>query len=849
MITSKSISSEPPENKGLDYAWLKEKGIDIIQELSGGIWTDYNEHDPGVTTLEQLCYALTELSYRAEFPLKNLLMEPGADEINQNKQALYKPEAIFPCNPVTQNDYRKLILDRISAIKNIWFLSPCKQSKSLINGLYQVLIYAPNVDECDCDGSQSVTEIKQQVIQLYSAHRNLCEDIGELIFLEEIPTEVFAKVSINSLQNANTILAQLYFQIAILLAPEVKRYSLQEALDRGASTGEVFNGPLLFNGLINDESLKKKILCIEVSEIISKMLVVEGVINVQNLKVCLTINNKIHCYQDKVDIAPENYLKLMTGLANNHCQLPIKLYCNGIEANINSIVVERELKRLYRVYRRTYNLNAEYLQTYKITGATYIDLTRYYSIQNQYPDVYGINQYGVADTESNARKAQAKQLKGYLLVFDQIMANYFSQLANARQLYSTELNLTQTYFYQYLDRYVPNIEPLLKKGGGINGYHSGLPIIIKEQDPYVKRRNRFLSFLLAMYGQQIEPIYVRSEQCVNYDLHLLKAQLGWLRHLTSGTHNRGKGFDYLGPISKKNMAGMQIKTRIQLGIEENFNRPFEQHCTELGVEIVENNEDATLGRLMNVYSEDIYDNEYTDLSQNMNEKAFVEQQISNSEDLSINGEKLSEGFIDAASRYENYQLRTRENNSEIILVCQSSKSNNNDCFFIGQYKNYQQAQKNAFELVEKIQSLYTCGHQLYLVEHLLLRFGIEGSSEDISMQPIQTESEQLGDISEQAACFNYSFSMTVVISASQSQLNDLAYREMVIEIVQQNTPAHILNSYCFLNLYQIRYFERIYWKWRHALKNNDQTLILKISRRLRRFLSEHTFNDNTVTPD
>ena len=40
---------------------LREMGIEEIQKLSGKIWTDFNLHDPGVTILEQLCYALTDL--------------------------------------------------------------------------------------------------------------------------------------------------------------------------------------------------------------------------------------------------------------------------------------------------------------------------------------------------------------------------------------------------------------------------------------------------------------------------------------------------------------------------------------------------------------------------------------------------------------------------------------------------------------------------------------------------------------------------------------------------------------------------------------------------------------------
>lgn len=40
------------------YTQLQEKALAKVQELAGELWTDYNEHDPGVTVLDILNYAL-----------------------------------------------------------------------------------------------------------------------------------------------------------------------------------------------------------------------------------------------------------------------------------------------------------------------------------------------------------------------------------------------------------------------------------------------------------------------------------------------------------------------------------------------------------------------------------------------------------------------------------------------------------------------------------------------------------------------------------------------------------------------------------------------------------------------
>ena len=52
-----TISPEEPANKGVDYPYLKDEGLKLVQQLAGDIWTDYNEHDPDVTGSNRACYA------------------------------------------------------------------------------------------------------------------------------------------------------------------------------------------------------------------------------------------------------------------------------------------------------------------------------------------------------------------------------------------------------------------------------------------------------------------------------------------------------------------------------------------------------------------------------------------------------------------------------------------------------------------------------------------------------------------------------------------------------------------------------------------------------------------------
>ena len=120
MKQSASFSGNEVESVSLDFSELREKGLEYIQKLSADVWTDYNSHDPGVTILEQLCYALTDSAYRTSLPVNDLLIPGEKLPVNANSNAFFSPSAIFSSHPVTIQDYRKMVIDRFDEIQNVW---------------------------------------------------------------------------------------------------------------------------------------------------------------------------------------------------------------------------------------------------------------------------------------------------------------------------------------------------------------------------------------------------------------------------------------------------------------------------------------------------------------------------------------------------------------------------------------------------------------------------------------------------------------------------------------------------------------------------------------------------------
>lgn len=170
------ITRKAPENKSMNYEFLRQEGIKYIQELSSKIWTDYNVHDPGITILEALCYAITDLGNRASYPIEDIIAIEDSHASDEDKiKNFYKAEQILPNAPLTLNDYRKLLMDiqievpvpgsdstELVGIKNAWLkkasdaeegfylhkadsLLSYDKDPTLSSGIDQTILYAGNL--------------------------------------------------------------------------------------------------------------------------------------------------------------------------------------------------------------------------------------------------------------------------------------------------------------------------------------------------------------------------------------------------------------------------------------------------------------------------------------------------------------------------------------------------------------------------------------------------------------------------------------------------------------------------------------------------------------------------------
>jgi hypothetical protein len=554
-----TIPRGPPAHPGLDYGALRSDALQFIENIAHASWTDFNEHDPGVTTLEQLCYALTELAYRAGSPVSELLANTDGN-IDTRRQALHVPRRILPSEPVTPNDYRKLLVDRVPGLGNAWVTPRRQPAPGDVGGLYDIALYAPAIDACGCECVEVIDPPRQQALGIFNRHRALCEDLHRVSVLRPLSATLHAVAVIDGSEPPERIVAELLYRAGSTLAPELRRRPLSALLAEGQTPSTIFDGPLLRNGFIDDAELRPKANRIRVADLVRVMAACPGVRSVNELTVRVGRTTFTASDAAGIPVPADAVLRLDTGPEGR--TPPIRLMRSGSPCRVDPARVTQELNRLWRAHRQTHPLARDYQHAFGLPRGKYRDFAQYTSVQNQYPAVYALAGNLPNDT-SSLRQAQSKQLQGYLLVFEQILADYFAQLAHARDLLSTDAGLDRSYFSQPLADIVPGAKELLIDPAGVERLR-------REHDPFTERRNRFLDLLLALYAEETSGnpsghTAEASERPVT-DTQLIQIKLGLLARIAGTTRSRGRGFDYLAAPSARNAAGLESKCRVELGM-------------------------------------------------------------------------------------------------------------------------------------------------------------------------------------------------------------------------------------------------------------------------------------------
>lgn len=589
--TSVTISNTPPESPASDFNFLRQEGTKYIRQLAGNSWTDHNIHDPGITILDQLCYAITDLSYRIDYDIKDLLARETGDAYRD----LFSPAQILTVNPVTISDIRKVVID-VEGVKNAWVekvaepepviyyhretkilsFSPDEAAEAVhLKGLYRVFI---EEDGRNRNLSGPVKDIAANVKARLNNCRNVCEDFYEITTLGIQDIIVSGNVEVGPVTDINSLAANIMFRLANFISPRIRFYTLEELIKKGKTTAEIFEGPALMHGFIDDEELSSydRKSELHVSDIIREMMDEPGVVGVNEITASAGTAQDWRLVLDR-DKAPR---------LDGNTLASLKFFRNGVRVmvdpgKVKGLLTEMEAAVFYPELNRK---DRDMI----IPPGVARNIQAYYSIQHQFPEVFGIGDAGLPGSASSHRVAQARQLKAYLLIFEQILANYFAQVTHMKDLFSFDSSLS-TYFCQSLMKSVPGAEELVTKDTA--EFDKKIALVTESPDIASQRKNRFLDHLLARFNEDIIDYslsgYEQFESPDNLPHTLARTKMNFLRNYPLVSNDRCKAFNYtVDSWDTGNISGLEKRIAVKTGIG-NYTRRFLAGKREEGFHMIE----------------------------------------------------------------------------------------------------------------------------------------------------------------------------------------------------------------------------------------------------------------------
>ncbi|WP_050478906.1 hypothetical protein [Herbaspirillum rhizosphaerae] len=831
MKTPEHIEKIVPDRDGLDFDALRKAGIAMLQELSGEKWTDYNLHDPGVTILEQLCYGITDLAYRSEFAPEDYLAGPFG-KIDFTRHALHLADDILPSQVLTASDYRKIIYDRIPEIEDVWLI---REQTAACAGLYRISLKIRESIQDELKPEEQArleARVTQQVIEVYNAHRNLGEDLDEVVIVGSQPVFLCGDIQIHSLRDPASIFADIFFRCAqqVISGFRVERYL--DARDGGVTLDEMFSGPLTVHGRIAATGAERPGATIPMARLIALVQAVDGVTHVQRLALCDENGQPVQLdrLDGKVlrlrfpDKPQSTFLRLhFASGAVGHYDTPMAAAgATGAERDRPTNLQEEKalivlddariaLRKARFEFDTVRNTPQSLEQVVPAPEGVQRSLRDYYSIQHQFPAIYGINRFGVPASAPLKNKVSANQLKAYLFLAEQLMANYLENLHGIPQVFSLD-DVQHTYFSQVLDdEALPHIESLYV--GTLPQIGSMLSQMVARMDKSEDRRSRLIDVLLAMYGEEFSQ---KSLRRFNYyeDRHsarwLVDNKLAFLRHIAGLSRDRATAFDYTKGKRRDddspNLSGVHAKIAILLDLRAPpGGAPLSQELLKYRLRL-----SAAAGLSADHYAGAA--RHLTQLAAQANEAdAGTEPASEGKPDASAafhapGGAILPASLLTQGVRLENYIL---EQHGETIHVHFQTHDAQLGVVRLGHYPDLAEADRHVQQLRSFICRLNIGSEGFYLVEHLLLRPRDAGADGDEAGDRFDGEF--------------YSSRISVVFPGWSARFSDPDFRNLAQETVCRNLPAHLYPEFHWLDFISMRDFEQRHRLWLDRLRRHAET--------------------------
>jgi len=803
MSEALSIKRRKSTESEVSFDSLKRDAIQLIEQISGKVWTDYNLHDPGITIIEQLIYAMTDLIYRTEFAVEDYLArEEGA--IDFDLQALHAAEKAFPCRPTTILDYRKTFLNAVKEIDNVWLKPVLDQtSGNQYRGLYQVSV---KLEQGLDKKSRHVALDKLRA--LYNRSRNLCEDIAEICIVDNLEYELCANIEVASSRRPEDIQAEIYHKCFRQLGGSVPVIDFEQQIEEVSSLDKLFSGPYTCHGSFSPHEVSENPSEFLVSSLFSTINSIEGIDHIQQLSLQKEGN---FFYDIIVSDEPDKAFGLLIPQENE--EIKVILTTNGRALPLDIDSLRAKFNEIDFKYHSSRSTPQDLSLLYETAKGVKRPLNHYSGIQNQFPINYGINAFGVPDSAPPDVKARANQLKSYLVIFEQLLTNFLANLDSIKRLFSTENNEKNSYSFQLLDQQaITTIETIYPKNP-VDVFKR----IIAGFDNYHDRKSRLLDYLLALYGESFSQNSLRH---FNYyyskneiEETIVNNKISYLKSVIELGRDRAAASDYSSSSwSKCAHSGLQARVSMLLGFENHTARPLTMEILEQGIKLTRHEKYEFLKagshelKLIDVGEAD----EFSCDSFDQAPACALDKDISLSdlrqaigEAIPLKNNLLSDILLRGGIYIDRYKIGSLTSKQGYQLTFQTEDS---QYWYLGTYDDEASAIYAANCLRHFLILLNKGSEGLQVIEHLLLRPSGQEAYTGLNF-------DQDEDF--------FSCRISVVFPGWTARCYNKQFRMLAEETVRLNTPAHIHSDFYWLDFMEMYKFESLYAGWMRLKRDQE----------------------------
>ncbi len=786
---NKEMSIAPIQTvQELSLEALFAEGVELMQKLAGESWSDYNLHDPGVTLLEQLCFALTDIVYRGGIELKQLLTHDD-NRLKLSANGLHSPGKVLPGGPVTDLDHQALLYDRLPDLGIVGFEADSNNTSGLKH-----LFYVPNPVQSAAPTTPETLEAR--ILKVYHFNRPLCENLaGELQPLKTSPLELHGTLSIDEGENVLSVLAEVLLTITERIATKPEFEPYEDLLKAGEPLDQVLEGPLSERGRIVHGRTSPKI---SIQALEADLRQLDGVKDIRKLWLKDIENNR-------------DVFDFLHGGPNRHFQLQqIKLDVRVLDepVSINNELLEEEFNRKAEEHRQLQQNSLSHNKTiFPDLEQEYQDLTQSFPLKDQFPENYHFNRLKRSHSYSTENPAQFKQMNGYLMLFEQLVVNAFENLAHFKDLFSLTTDTSQSYHFQRLQ--TKEAQSLYRHDG--TTLNDALNRVLSENDDFPERRNRALDYLLSIYAETFPDSELRRFNSYftrpDFEYQLIRGKVQLLRVIPELGVRRGLGETIHLPAFHEatQPSGLWLKTMLQLGCESRKSQSLVGLFTDLNLSLT----NAPQLSQFNVIKSQEITNRITKhfhpaITQKMSATFerpapdVVDQLLENGALVSreINVDFLKQGTY--PGRFKVGTVTDDDDKRVFMLVYRINERG--QWAELGTFDRLTEAKQAAVQLHQLMLNLNLLSEGMHLVEHILFA---------VSHPSLPTDF-----LSDRISVFLPNWSV---------RFANPEFQKFAMEAVIANCPAHVAIDFYWLDFEQMQMFEKRYIQWRKALADSNES--------------------------